>query len=116
MKKRVIVSGMNFVLNTPSENTLVEFDIDAMSEPNTLLRVLEYFALIGVTPCHVKADANADGTQRISVIADGLSQQRAYILAGKINEIFTVNTASYVVKPVEARDDNPGQSDIRMCA
>ncbi|WP_120497989.1 hypothetical protein [Kiloniella sp. EL199] len=106
----------NTTTRNTSENRRVEFDIVAMSEPNTLLRVLEYFALIGVTPCNVKADANLDGTQIISIIVEGLSQQRAYILAGKINEIFTVNSASYVVKSIEVPSYNPSHSDMRMCA
>ncbi len=104
------------ILENTVGNTRAEFDIVAMSEPNTLLRVLEYFAVIGVTPSNVKADNNPDGKQLISVIAEGLSQQRAYILAGKINEIFTVNSVRYVVKSSEASGDDPRHSDIRMCA
>ncbi|WP_085901853.1 hypothetical protein [Kiloniella majae] len=99
-----------------SKNMRVEFDIIAMSEPNTLLRVLEYFALIGATPCNVKADSNPDGTQAIAVTVEKLSQQRAYILAGKINEIFTVNSVRYTVKSMDVSGDSPGHSDMRMCA
>ncbi|WP_053005937.1 hypothetical protein [Kiloniella spongiae] len=99
-----------------SENTRVEFVIVAMSEPNTLLRVLEYFALIGATPSNVRADANPDDTQTISIIVEGLSQRRAYILAGKINEIFTVNSTGYVVNSIEELGDRSNHSDMRMCA
>ena len=111
---------MNFVPETTQEttniNTRVEFDIVAMSEPNTLLRVLEYFALIGATPSNVKADANPDGTQTISIIVEEVSEQRAYILAGKINEIFTVNSTSYVVEPIKTSVGKMSHPDMLMCA
>ncbi|WP_299377671.1 hypothetical protein [uncultured Kiloniella sp.] len=101
---------------TTDINTRVEFDIVAMREPNTLLRILEYFALIGATPSNVKADATSDGTQTISIIVEGVSEQRAYILAGKINEIFTVNSTSYVIEPIKTSVGKTNHPDMLMCA
>jgi len=81
-------------------NNLTAFEIVAESEPGTLPRILEYFALNSTTPSTVLARRNTDGDQTILIEAEGLSDQRAYIIASKLAEIFTVNSATYIQNPV----------------
>ncbi len=81
-------------------NNLTAFEIRAESEPGTLPRILEYFALNSTTPSTVWARRDEDGSQKIYIEAEGLSDQRAYIIAAKLGEIFTVNSAIYVQNPV----------------
>ncbi|WP_419903941.1 hypothetical protein [Kiloniella sp.] len=85
-------------------NNLTAFELTAESEPGTLPRILEYFALNSTTPSTVWARRNDDGSQKIYIEVEGLSDQRAYIIASKLAGIFTVNSATYVQNPVAELD------------
>ena len=80
-------------------NNLTAFEIIAESEPGTLPRILSFFALNSTTPSTVWARRSSDDVQNIYIEAEGLSDQRAYIIAAKLAEIFTVHSAIYVQNP-----------------
>ena len=67
------------------------FDIVASADPQTLVRILNYFAQLGLLPRRVNS-AEADGWVTIRIQQPGLSEQQARIIAEKMRSSVFVAT------------------------
>jgi acetolactate synthase regulatory subunit len=76
---------------TGSTRTL--FSVQAEFEPNTLSRVLELFAVRGLTYDTMSARHTGDGLQWIELHCQDVEDQHAGILLNKLKQIITVKHA-----------------------
>jgi hypothetical protein len=74
-------------------NAQAKFAVRAVHEPNTLSRILEFFALNDITPATLQATKIGDGMQNIEVTCSDVDSHRAEIIANKIRQMVTVRTA-----------------------
>ena len=74
-----------------------KFAVRALHEPNTLSRILEFFALNDITPATLLATKAGDDMQHIEVTCSDVDSRRAEIIANKIRQMVTVRTASLEV-------------------
>ncbi|WP_157231093.1 hypothetical protein [Kiloniella laminariae] len=75
-------------------NPVATYQILAESEPGTLPRILEFFALNSSVPFSVSAVRAGEEVQKIVIETDDLTEQRARIIEAKLAAVFTVHTAS----------------------
>lgn len=68
------------------------FRIDAMPDPQSLLRVTGLFAQRSIVPAAMTMDARHGG-MRIEVMVAGLASSQAAVLAAKLREVVAVNGA-----------------------
>ncbi len=70
---------------------LSRFEVVAHADPQTLVRVLNYFAQLGLQPGRVHA-VEADGSVTIRIAQPGLAEQQAHIIAEKMRTSVLVDT------------------------
>ncbi len=74
-------------------NSRTRFSVHADFEPSTLARVLELFAIRGLTYDTMSARKTTDGQQWIELHCSDVEDQHAGVLLNKIRQIITVRTA-----------------------
>ncbi|MCZ4282260.1 hypothetical protein O4H49_15840 [Kiloniella laminariae] len=77
-----------------SKKPVATYQILAESEPGTLPRILELFALNSSVPFSVVAMRAGEETQRVVIETDDLTEQRARIIEAKLKAVFTVYAVS----------------------
>lgn len=66
------------------------FEVEAMTDPQSLSRVIGYFAQRSIVPTEVAVKV-AGEVMHIAIIVTDLSTEHAHIIEGKISQLFVVN-------------------------
>jgi len=71
-------------------STQWRFEVEAVTDPQSLLRVIGYFAQRSIVPTEVAVKVAGD-VMHIAIITADLPTDHAHIIEAKISQLFVVN-------------------------
>jgi acetolactate synthase regulatory subunit len=87
-----------------SDKVQANWYVDALHEPGTLSRILEFFVLRGIELAHVVASQEGADRQVVHLSSAETSTDEATVIAAKIGQIATVRSVSLSLE--SANDPN----------